>query len=50
MTFKKTNRHRQRHRHRTKLPISSQEWKEKEDKENLKSWLSNRARLKERNK
>ena len=33
---------------KTKLPISSKEWREKVEDENLKSWLSNRKRLKER--
>ena len=33
-----------------KLPISSQEWREKVEDENFKSWLSNRAKLKDRRK
>ena len=34
----------------TKLPISSKEWREKIEDENFKSWLSNRERLKDKNK
>ena len=34
----------------TKLPISSKEWSEKVEDENFKSWLSNRAKLKDRRK
>ena len=33
-----------------KLPISSQDWREKVEDENFKSWLSNRAKLKDRRK
>ena len=33
-----------------KLPISSKEWSEKVEDENFKSWLSNRAKLKDRRK
>ena len=33
-----------------KLPISSKEWREKVEDENFKSWLSNRAKLKDRRK
>ena len=33
-----------------KLPISSKEWRVKEEDENFKSWLSNRERLKDRRK
>ena len=33
-----------------KLPISSKEWREKVEDDNFKSWLSNRARLKDRRK
>ena len=35
---------------KTKLPISSKEWREKIEDENFKLWLSNRERLKEKNK
>ena len=35
---------------KTKLPISSKEWREKIEDENFKSWLSNRARLKDKRK
>ena len=35
---------------RTTLPISSKEWREKEEDENFKSWLSNRERLKDKRK
>ena len=35
---------------RAKLPISSQEWREKVEDENFKSWLSNKAKLKDRKK
>ena len=35
---------------KTKLPISSKEWREKVEDENFKSWLSNRARLKDKRK
>ena len=35
---------------KTKLPISSKEWREKIEDENFKSWLSNRERLKDRQK
>jgi len=35
---------------KTKLPISSQEWREKLEDENFKSWLSNRERLKDKRK
>ena len=35
---------------KTKLPISSKEWREKVEDENLKSWLSNRKRLKDKRK
>ena len=35
---------------KTKLPISSQEWREKLEDENFKSWLSNRERLKDKKK
>ena len=35
---------------KTKLPISSKEWREKVEDENFKSWISNRERLKDRNK
>ena len=33
-----------------KLPISSQEWREKVEDDNFKSWLSNRAKLQDRRK
>tara|TARA_B100000902_G_scaffold310559_1_gene300223 strand:+ start:534 stop:749 length:216 start_codon:yes stop_codon:yes gene_type:complete len=33
-----------------KLPMSSQEWRDKVEDENFKSWLSNRAKLKDRRK
>tara|TARA_Y100001968_G_scaffold17619_1_gene13946 strand:+ start:7109 stop:7309 length:201 start_codon:yes stop_codon:yes gene_type:complete len=46
ITFKKAKKLRQG----TKLPISSKEWREKEDDENCKSSLSHRERLKEKNK
>ena len=39
-----------RHKKKTKLPISSKEWREKMEDENFKSWLSNRERLKDKNK
>ena len=39
-----------RQKNKTKLPISSKEWREKVEDENFKSWLSNRARLKDRKK
>ena len=39
-----------RHKKKTKLPISSKEWREKIEDENFKSWLSNRERLKDKNK
>mgnify|MGYP001261145373 CR=1 FL=1 len=35
---------------KTKLPISSKEWREKEEDDNFKSWLSNRDRLKDKRK
>tara|TARA_B100000214_G_C23962638_1_gene626084 strand:- start:11 stop:217 length:207 start_codon:yes stop_codon:yes gene_type:complete len=35
---------------KTKLPISSQEWREKLENENFKSWLANRERLKDKKK
>ena len=35
---------------KTKLPISSQEWREKVEDKNFKSWLSNRERLKDKRK
>ena len=35
-------------KHTTKLPISSKEWRERIEDENFKSWLSNRARLKDK--
>tara|TARA_Y100001968_G_C19254847_1_gene666263 strand:+ start:333 stop:539 length:207 start_codon:yes stop_codon:yes gene_type:complete len=46
LTFKKVKRENKR----TKLPISSKEWREKVEDENLKSWLSNRERLKDKRK
>ena len=39
-----------KHKKKTKLPISSKEWREKEENESFKSWLSNRERLKDRRK
>ena len=33
---------------KAKLPISSKEWREKVEDENLKSWISNRERLKDK--
>ena len=39
-----------KHKKKTKLPISSKEWREKEEDENFKSWLSNRERLKDKRK
>tara|TARA_B100000902_G_C27197519_1_gene857272 strand:- start:387 stop:611 length:225 start_codon:yes stop_codon:yes gene_type:complete len=46
LTFKKTRQQKKK----TKLPISSQEWREKVEDDNLKSWLSNRQRLKDKKK
>ena len=46
LTFKR----RKRQENKTKLPISSKEWREKEEDEKFKSWISNRERLKERRK
>ena len=46
LTFKKIKRP----NNKTKLPISSKEWREKIEDENFKSWLSNRERLKDKNK
>ena len=46
LTFKKIKLKKKK----TKLPISSKEWREKVEDENFKSWLSNRERLKDRNK
>jgi len=46
LTFKKIKLQKKK----TKLPISSKEWREKVEDENFKSWLSNRERLKEKNK
>ena len=43
LTFTKINK-------KTKLPISSKEWREKVEDENLKSWISNRKRLKDKRK
>ena len=45
LTFNK-----KRQKKKTKLPISSQEWKEKVEHDNFKSWLSNRKRLKDKRK
>tara|TARA_B100000214_G_C23390876_1_gene367132 strand:+ start:124 stop:327 length:204 start_codon:yes stop_codon:yes gene_type:complete len=45
LTFKKSKQKKS-----TKLPISSKEWKEKEEDYNFKSWLSNRERLKDKRK
>ena len=39
-----------KHKKKTKLPISFKEWREKEEDENFKSWLSNRERLKDKRK
>ena len=39
-----------RQKKKTKLPISSQEWREKVEDKNFKSWLSNRERLKDKRK
>ena len=39
-----------RYKKKTKLPISYKEWREKEEDENFKSWLSNRERLKDKRK
>ena len=39
-----------KHKKKTKLPISYKEWREKEEGENFKSWLSNRERLKGKRK
>jgi len=46
LTFKKMKRENKK----TKLPISSKEWREKVEDENFKSWLSNRKRLKDKQK
>ena len=46
LTFKKIRSQ----NNKTKLPISSREWREKVEDENFKSWLSNRERLKEKQK
>ena len=35
---------------KTRLPISSQEWREQVENENFQSWLSNRERLKDKRK
>tara|TARA_B100001250_G_scaffold333388_1_gene299025 strand:+ start:634 stop:840 length:207 start_codon:yes stop_codon:yes gene_type:complete len=35
---------------KTRLPISSKEWREKVEDENLKSWLANKKRLKDKRK
>ena len=45
LTFNK-----KRQKKKTKLPISSQEWREKVEDKNFKSWLSNRERLKDKRK
>ena len=45
LTFNK-----KKQKNKTKLPISSQEWREKVEDENFKSWLSNRERLKDKRK
>ena len=45
LTFNK-----KRQKKKTKLPISSQEWREKVEDKNFKSWLSNRERLKGKRK
>ena len=45
LTFNK-----QRQKKKTKLPISSKQWREREENENFKSWLSNRERLKDKQK
>ena len=39
-----------KHKKQTKLPISYKKWREKEEDENFKSWLSNRERLKDKRK
>ena len=46
LTFKKIRSQNKK----TKLPISSREWREKVEDQNFKSWLSNRERLKEKQK
>ena len=46
LTFNKITRQKKK----TKLPISSKQWREKIEDESLKSWLSNRQRLKEKRK
>ena len=46
LTYKKTKRQNTQ----TKLPISYKAWREKEEDENFKSWLSNRERLKDKRK
>ncbi|ABU23841.1 Conserved hypothetical protein [Prochlorococcus marinus str. NATL2A] len=45
LTFNK-----KRQKKKTKLPISSQEWREKVEDKNFKSWLSKRERLKDKRK
>ena len=45
LSFKKNKQ-----KKKTKLPISSKEWREKVEDENLQSWISNRERLKEKRK
>ena len=42
LTFKKIKKR----KNKTELPISSKEWSEKIQDEKVKSWLSNRDRLK----
>ena len=46
LTFKKIKKQKQK----TKLPLSSKEWSKKIEDESFKSWLSKRARLKEKRK
>ncbi len=46
LTFKKIRMQKKQ----AKLPISSKEWREKMENENIQSWLSNRDRLKDRKK
>ena len=46
LTFKRVRRKKVK----TKLPISSKEWSERIANENVKSWISNRERLKDKRK
>ncbi|WP_413678944.1 hypothetical protein [Prochlorococcus sp. MIT 0916] len=46
LTFNRTKKQKRK----TILPISSKQWRDKEEDENFKSWLSNRERLKGKRK